>query len=235
MPPLSSPPPALDFSAERRTMVECQVRTFDVTDQPLIARMLEVPREPFLPARLASIAYSDKALEVGDAKGERRRLLPPMILARLLQAASVRREDKALDIAGGGGYSAAILAGLAESVLAVENEEELTARARAAFADLNLTAAQALTGSLATGADARGPFNVILINGAVETGLERLLALLAEGGRLVTIQRAEHDPMGLAGSGVLWERSGDNFGRRALCNASAPLLGEFARKREFAF
>ncbi|HUZ66637.1 MAG TPA: methyltransferase domain-containing protein [Beijerinckiaceae bacterium] len=233
--PLSSPASSLDFSAERRTMVDCQVRTFDVTDQPLIARMLDIPRERFLPDHLASIAYCDKALDVGDAQGERRRLLPPMILARLLQAASVRPQDKALDVAGGGGYSAAILAGLAESVMAVECSEELTTSAEKRFAGLGMTNAQAATGSLTDAAGEEGPFDVILVNGAVETGLERLLSLLADGGRLVTIQRAADDVTGLAARAVRWQRSSEGFGLRPLFNASAPLLQAFARKKEFAF
>lgn len=216
-------------------MVDRQIRTFDVTDQPLIARMLEVPRELFLPDRLASVAYSDKALDVGAADGEKRRLLSPMILARLLQAASVQPQDRSLDVAGGGGYGAAILADLCKTVLAVESDDTLTERAKAAFACLGLGNAQAVTGSLSIAAGASGPFDVILVNGAVESGLEPLLALLANGGRLVAIQKRQDDPTGRAARAVMWRRSGDDFGSRPLFNASAPVLREFARKLEFSF
>jgi len=216
-------------------MVDRQIRTFDVTDQVLLARILEVPRELFLPPDLAAIAYCDKALVVGGEAGERRSLLPPMILARLLQAGAVQPGDKALDVGGGGGYGAAILAGLAESVVCVESSTELTNTAKAGFEALALRNAQAATGPLADAAGHPGPFDVILVNGAVECALEPLLARLAPGGRLLAILRDASDPTGKAARAVQWRRTGGEVGVRPLFNASAPVLREFARKQEFAF
>src|SRR5947209_9381372 len=74
-----------DYTALRRTMVERQVRTFDVTDQAVIARMYAVPREKFVPESLLTLAYSDVALDLPVAGGRKpRRLLPPLILGRML-------------------------------------------------------------------------------------------------------------------------------------------------------
>ena len=105
----------------RRTMVDRQLRPFDVTDVPIIERFLDVPRELFLPERLATIAYSDLAATLHPASGVKRSLLPPLVLARMIQAAAPRPDEKALVI-GGAGYSAAVLANLVGSVVAVESD-----------------------------------------------------------------------------------------------------------------
>src|SRR4030081_2701192 len=96
----------------RRTMVDCQIRTFDVTDQQLLARMLEVPREHFLPVELAPLAYSDIALQLKPTGpgGERRTLLPPLVLARLIQGAGVVSAGPVLDVGAAPGSSSALLA-----------------------------------------------------------------------------------------------------------------------------
>ena len=111
-----------DSMAQRQTMVDCQIRTFDVTDQRVIARFLDVPRELFVPDHVRDLAYSDigfsaKPAAVGE---DGRYMLPPLVLARLIQGGRVKPTDRVLDIAGGAGYSAAILFGLSSEVLALE-------------------------------------------------------------------------------------------------------------------
>jgi protein-L-isoaspartate(D-aspartate) O-methyltransferase len=226
----------IDFAAQRRIMVDRQIRTFDVTDAAVLTAMLEAPRERFLPESLAPLAYSDGALQIGRAgEGENRRLLAPMILARMLQAAQVQSKDACLDVAGGGGYGASLLARLGASALAVENAESLTERAGSVFAELGVANARAQTGSLIDGGGASGPFNVILINGAVEEPPAQLLSLLAENGRLVAIYKDAKDPTGSAAQAMLWRRSDGRFGRLPLFNAAAPVLPGFAAKKAFAF
>ena len=148
----------------RQTMVDCQIRTFDVTDQRILARMLEVPREQFLPAEQAQLAYSDLALQLKPTAsgGEGRTLLPPLVLARLIQGAEVRPADSVLDIAPGTGYSSALLAGLAAHVHALESEQSLY---EALQFNLDRRHAQAHLGPLAVGAPDEGPFDVIFVNG----------------------------------------------------------------------
>src|SRR5579863_908739 len=123
--PSTEPKP--DFAQLRRTMVDCQIRTFGVTDRAVIARFLEVPREDFVPPQSKALAYSDLALKIGTAEpgGVPRRLLAPMVLARLVQEAEMSVADKVLDIACGTGYSTAILAGLAKEVTALEADSKL--------------------------------------------------------------------------------------------------------------
>jgi protein-L-isoaspartate(D-aspartate) O-methyltransferase len=189
-------------SAEtRRTMVDCQVRTFDVTDPAILARMIDVPRELFLPPDLAPFAYSDASLEIrpGPYAESRRVLPPPLVLARLLQAAAIEPSDKVLDVASGGGYAAAILAGLCARVVTLESDRRLHDLARSGLATFGQANVETLCGPLERGVAKAAPYDVILVDGGVETGLDALLAQLRNGGRLVTISRSESDPTGRAG------------------------------------
>jgi protein-L-isoaspartate(D-aspartate) O-methyltransferase len=221
-----------DYTALRRTMVERQVRTFDVTDQAVIARMLAVPREKFLPENLATLAYSDVAIELpGSAGGPPRRLLPPLILGRMLQASLVQPRDRVLDVGGGTGYSAGILAGLALSVVALESEAGLLAAAKACLADEPLPV-KVVQGELTRPPAGEGPFDLIFINGAVEANLEALLEALAPQGRLVTVFR---EP-GLVSRAVRFDKDHlGEIGRRALFDAPAPTLPGFAKAPAFVF
>src|SRR5262249_57906758 len=114
--------PMLDFAAARRMMVEGQVRTSDVTDVRIIAAMLELPRERFVPETSRDLAYLDLDVPITAAAGARhaRRLLKPMVLAKLGQAAAVTADDRVLDVGCGTGYSSALLARLASAIVALE-------------------------------------------------------------------------------------------------------------------
>src|SRR5215469_4379270 len=120
-------PTMIDFAAARRMMVEGQVRTSDVSDLRIIAAMLELPRERFVPEAKAALAYLDADVPVTEAQGGKpvRRLLKPMVLAKLVQAAAVQASDNVLDVGCATGYSSALLARLARSVIALEEEETL--------------------------------------------------------------------------------------------------------------
>ncbi len=225
-------------SAEhRRTMVDCQVRTFDVTDQALLARMIEVPRELFLPPELAPFAYSDASLEFrpGKCAGARRVLPAPLVLARLLQSARIQPTDKVLDVGSAGGYAAALLAGLCGKVVTLESDPLLHDFTRANLDAFGLAKVEAICAPLDAGVPGQAPFDVIIIDGAVETGLEPLLAQLKNGGRLGTISRAAEDPTGRAGKAVLYERIDGSASFRTLFDAAAPVLEGFRRTPEFTF
>ena len=238
--PAANPSPATpDFAVLRQTMVDCQIRTFDVTNQGVLARFLEIPREIFLPAELSAIAYSDATLKISMSGAEetQRCLLPPLILARLLQAADVAASDKILDVAPGTGYSTALLAALGGGdVVAVESDPALAATITNNLRKLNLASARAIVGPLATGAPSEAPFDLIFVNGAVETNLDSLLSQLKEGGRLIAIKV---DPTGKGSvkpsHAVRYDKANGCIGWRQLFDASAPVLRAFRSGIQFVF
>jgi protein-L-isoaspartate(D-aspartate) O-methyltransferase len=221
----------------RRTMVDCQIRTFDVTDQQLLARMLEVPREHFLPGELAQLAYSDIGLQLEPAGPgcERRTLLPPLVLARLIQGAGVASSSSVLDVAATTGYSSALLAGLAGRVVALESERSFYNALRSNLDAFGLARVQTILAPLAEGAPSEAPFDVIFINGAVEANLEALFAQLKDGGRLLALRRLQGDPTGRAGKAVRYEKIDGGKGYRVLFDASAPVLEAFRQDAQFTF
>ncbi|MGA8171701.1 MAG: protein-L-isoaspartate O-methyltransferase [Methylocystis sp.] len=236
--PTPEPAPAIEAgkatAALRRIMVERQLRPFDVTDLPVLQRFLDVPREVFLPPELKPIAYSDLAIPGRGAAGAASRGIPaPLVLARFLQGADIRPEHKVLDIAGGAGYSAALLSGLAGQVVALESEPDLAALARENLAKIGATGVRVECGPLEKGVPDAAPFDVILIHGAVEGGLDALFQQLGPNGRLLAFQKLDQD----GGLKVLrFERSeGKAAGERALFDATAPLLAAFAKAAGFAF
>ena len=216
-----------DFAAARRMMVDGQVRTADVTDLRLIAAMQEIPRERFVPAEQVPLAYLDLDLPIGQG-ADARRLLKPMVLAKLIQAADVAETDRVLDVACGTGYSSAVLARLAASVVGLEQQ---TAHAKSARDLLHGTRnVEFAVGPLAGGHPTSAPYDVILINGACEIEPRALLHQLKNGGRLVCVYSR-----GPAGKAMLWRRSGDAFGERVIFDATAPVLPGFVKPPAFAF
>lgn len=222
----------VDFAQARRMMVDCQIRTFDVHDIPLLAAFDEVPRERFVPAGRESLAYSDQDLPVSDglAGTERRFMLKPMVLARMIEALEIEPGAKALDVACGLGYASAVMARLGADVVALESSEAAAAAARERLAVLGFERVTTVSGPLQQGHAQRAPYDAILVNGLVETRPQALLGELAEGGRLVCIE-----PRAKAGRAVLYVRSGDSFGSRAIFDAGAPALPAFKAEAGFVF
>ncbi len=216
----------------RRTMVERQLRPYDVSDVPLLERFLDVPRELFLPASQAALAYSDLAISLKGEGGTKRSLLPPLVLARLLQGGEPRPGEKALDI-GGGGYSAAVLSGLVGEVVVMESDAEIAARARDGLTAIGASNVQIETGPMQNGAPGAGPYDVIYIHGGVEADLEPLFAQLKPEGRLLAIVTPER---GAGRQVVRFERHDSRpAGKIALLSVNAPILEGFAKAPAFSF
>jgi protein-L-isoaspartate(D-aspartate) O-methyltransferase len=214
-----------DLAVRRQHMVDGQLRTCDVTNQALLASFARIPRESFVTPAFASLAYLDRdVLALGASE---RFLLAPMVLAKLIQAANVLPGEKALDVAGGSGYSALVLASLGADVVALESDEGAAAAAKALLRDEK--SVEIVTGDLADGT-AGGPFDIILVNGAFERSPEKLLSLLAQGGRLVGIDASFN-----AMKAVFIENIGGAANRRILFDATAPRLREFQQAASFAF
>ncbi|MFN0043161.1 MAG: protein-L-isoaspartate O-methyltransferase family protein [Alphaproteobacteria bacterium] len=214
------------FAAARHNMVESQIRTNKVTDPGLLGALLEVPRENFVPAALQGIAYVDEDLDLGGG----RFLMEPMVMARLIQIAEPRAGDKALVIGCSSGYSTAVLGRLCASVVAVESDGMLASQAARTLADLGLTNAVVERGALDDGCAVRGPYEVILFDGAIEILPEAILDQLAEGGRLVgvVIERG-------IGRGTLVLRRGGVISRRSVFDAAVPTLPGFRAPPGFVF
>ena len=219
----------LDFAAARRMMVDGQVRTADVTDLRLLDAMGQLPRERFVAPDQAPLAYLDRDLPASDGEGGSRRcLLKPMVLAKLIQAAEITPADRVLDVGCATGYSSALLAQLAASVVALEED-----RALAGAAERNLSQlpnVKVVTGPLVMGWPAFEPYDVILMQGAAEVAPDALLSQLKDGGRLVCVFGPE--PQRKA---VIYRRSDGETSGRPMFDAAAPLLPGFSRKPAFVF
>src|SRR5262249_391480 len=162
--------PMLDFAAARRMMVEGQVRTSDVTDVRIIAAMLELPRERFVPETSRDLAYLEPDVPITAAAGARpaRGLLKPMVLAKLVQAAAVTADDRVLDVGCGTGYSSALLARLASAIVALEQDPVLAALAGDNLRAVGASNVTIATGPLIEGWQPAAPYDVIFVNGATE-------------------------------------------------------------------
>jgi protein-L-isoaspartate(D-aspartate) O-methyltransferase len=220
----------MDFVAARRMMVDGQIRTSDVTDLRLIAAMLDVPRERFVPHAKAELAYLDFDLPVTHEvrEADARHLLKPVVLAKMIQVADVEEGDNVLDVGCATGYSAAILARLARSVTALEQDATLARHARENLAaDGNVTV---VNGPLVDGAAGQGPYDVILVGGATEVEPLALFRQLKNGGRLVTVMG--RTPNGRA---TLYRRDGADISGRPIFDAAAPTLPGFAAVPTFVF
>lgn len=221
-----------DFATMRRMMVDGQIRPSDITDPRLIDAMLEIPREEFLPAGKIGLAYLDQDMAVAGA-GEgatTRRLLKPMVLAKMIHALDLEDEDQVLDVGCTTGYSSAILGRLARSVVALEEDTFLVSEARAALAKVGATNVKAVQGRLVDGYRPDAPYDAILVNGAVENPPEALLRQLRDGGRLVCIQGG-----GPAAKAILYRLDLGDVGGRPVFDATAPILPGFAAPKAFVF
>ena len=214
-----------DWAVRRQHMVDGQLRTCDVTDQAVLAAFARIPRESFVAPSFASLAYLDR--DVPALGADERLLLAPMVLAKLIQAANIRPGEKALDVAGGSGYSASILVSLGAHVVALESDEGAIAAAKILLG--RQKSVEIVAGELAESAPG-GPFDVVLINGAFERSPEKLLNQLAPGGRLVGVDASFN-----AAKAVFIEKIGGVVSRRVLFDAAAPKLRAFWRMPSFAF
>jgi len=212
----STPAPA----EQRLNMVNGQLKTSGVTDPAVLGAFLEVGREAFVAPELAGLAYLDQDQPASGPPG--RRLLAPRTLALLLQAAEITPGTRALDIGGGSGYGAALLARMGASVVALE--------AAPTPALSGLSGIESVVGDLAAGAPARAPFDVIVVHGGFETLPQTLLEQLGKGGRLVGIDSRGHAPRG-----IIIDKAATGYSERGLFDASAPSLESFRRAPSFAF
>ncbi len=226
----------VDFEHQRLTMVESQLRPNEVTDRRLLAAMRMLPRERFVPAHLSLLAYMEESVEVFPAidGAPARFLLAPMVLARLVQLASVEPEDAVLDVGCATGYSTAVLAKLGRVVVGLEPEPELAQAATGNLRALAIDNAHIVQGDLAEGHAKEGPYDVILLNGSVQEIPEALLAQLKEGGRLAAIMTRGANSTGPGRAYLFVKVAGEASGLPHFDAGARPLPG-FSPARAFAF
>jgi len=217
----------MDFAIARHNMVESQIRTNKVTDPALVVALESVPREAFAPQAMRAIAYVDEDLPIGNG----RYLMEPLVLARLLQAAEIGPGDAVLDIGCATGYSTALIAKTAASVVAIEADGDMVARANQTLAELGIHNAAVIQGDMAGGYAKQAPYNVIVLGGAAAQVPDRLTDQLAEGGRLAAVITDQ----GGIGRATLMTRVGNIVSRRIIFDAATPALPGFARAPSFVF
>ena len=213
------------FGAARAHMIESQLRPNKVVDARVLAAFAGIQRELFVPEHFQAVAYIDEDLPLGNG----RYLKESMVVARLLQAAAVKRTDTALIIGAGTGYEAALVAMLARNVVALEEDPELARGARAALVEHSVASVSIVEGPLTLGYRPRAPYDVILFCGGVAEVPSEIDSQLAEGGRLLAVV----NPANGVGRATLRTRTGGVVARRVLFDAATPLLPGFLPKRAF--
>jgi protein-L-isoaspartate(D-aspartate) O-methyltransferase len=208
-----------DFAAAREAMVESQLRPQGVTDPAVLQAMGTIQRERFLPRHTRPLAYADRAVSIGDG----RFLMPPAALGQLLTQMMPRPGHNALVVGAGTGYSAAVLAAIGVSVSAIDSSPELVAAAREA-------GVQVVQSPLASGLKRNAPYDLVLIDGAVEYIPDSIVDQLAEGGRLGTalIDR------GITRL-VVGRKAAGAFGTLSVADAGVSALPGFERPPAFTF
>ena len=211
-----------DFSALRTVMVDTQVRPSDVTKFPIIAAMLDVPREAFVPMAQREAAYV--GLNIPIALG--RVVLEARSLAKLLDSLDIQPGERVLDLGCGLGYASAVMARMGARVVAVEEDAGLALQAQQALAAE--TRVTVVTGPLAAGAAAQGPYDAIILQGAAEVVPQAVLDQLTEGGRIAAIFMAA-----ALGTARIGYRLNGRINWRDAFNATAPVLPGFQARRGF--
>lgn len=221
----------LDFAEARVKMVDGQLRTSEVTSHRVLEAMLAVPREAFVPAPRRGLAYVDCDLLLQEGNGAPERwLMRPMPFARMLQAAAIEPDDVVLDVGCGTGYSTAVMARLANAVVALEEDEALARTATTTLSETGVSNAAVVTGPLTAGYPSEGPYDVIVLEGAVDEVPQTLLAQLRDGGRLVAVVGR-----GGAAAAMLYRAAAGSTSGRSLFNVAVPPLPGFARPKTFVF
>ncbi|NBQ39042.1 MAG: protein-L-isoaspartate O-methyltransferase [Alphaproteobacteria bacterium] len=218
----------VDFSQARRAMVDGQLRTADVTRTDILDIFSAIPRELFVDPSEKAVAYADRA--VLSAGGAGRKILSAMNLARMIQATEIKPGDRVLDVAGGAGYSTALMTGLGGQVTLLEDHAERCVVASDILKRLNIPEADVQQGELTTGHDQGAPYDIILMNGRCEQIPQSLFQQLKEGGRLVAIVGNA-----VASEVRVYTLSDRSVGEKRLMSASGSLLSGFIQVSGFVF
>lgn len=213
-----------DFAQRRTMMVDTQVRPNEVTSYPVIDAMLNVPREQFVPDSRQDVAYAEKNIDLAPG----RVLLEPRTIGRMMDVLNLQSGDLVLNLGCGYGYAAAIMARIAEAVVALEEDEAMAAEAESRLAAQDVFNVAVVQGALAGGCASQAPYDAILIEGAVEDVPAAIAEQLREGGRIVALFRE-----GNLGAVRIGHKLDGRVNWRFAFHALAPVLPGFAAQRGF--
>ena len=216
----------MDFAQARTAMVDSQVRPNDVTKYSIIDALQTIERENYVPDQFRAVAYADAPIRLSSD----RVLLDARVFSKLLDELNILPTEFVLDIGAGLGYSTAVIARLAEAVIGVEDDEKLVSDASENLQAAQIDNAMVAHAPLTKGAAKHGPYDVIVVEGAVENFPDGLLAQLKDGGRVGAI--FVKDGVGTARIGL---KNGDRIGWRDTFNADAPVLTGFEIEQGFTF
>jgi protein-L-isoaspartate(D-aspartate) O-methyltransferase len=214
-----------DYKTRRTMMVDTQVRPSDVTKFPIIDAMLEVAREDFVPDAKRETAYVGENVDLGGGTV----LLEPRTLAKMLDVLNISGNELVLDIGSGLGYSAAVMARMAEAVVAVEPDQSRADEAQTILMEHGADNVIMHTGPLADGAPQHGPYDVITVQGGVNQVPQAVLDQLKEGGRIACLFMN-----GAMGDLRVGYKIDGEMNWRSAFNAGAPVLAGFEKAQAFA-
>ena len=218
-----------EFDIARRNMVDGQLRPTKVTDARILDAMSELPREMFVGKSRQGIAYVDEDIEIADD----RYLIEPVVLARLVQALDLTKDDSVLVIGAATGYDAALIGRLAGPVVAVESDSHLAEQASMVINHLGIDNVAVVEGALQDGFAEQAPYDAIFFGGAVAEVPEGIAAQLAPNGRMVAVIGGAEN--GILGRATLMAKVGDSLSRRALFDAGTRPLPGFEKAPAFVF
>lgn len=217
----------MDHSLARQFMIDSQIRPSGVTDPEQVAAFVNTPREAFLPKSQEAIAYSELAIETSEDRSVWR----PRDFALLVEAAEPREDDVALVIGAGAGYETALLSHLVETAIGVDDNEAIVNQTTERLADLGFESALCVEGKLDAGLPDQAPFDLILVNGMVETVPAAWTDQLSEGGRLAVVVESE---AGL-GAARIYTKAGASVSYRTAFEVTVPKFSAFDRAETFTF
>lgn len=216
----------IDSATALNHMIDCQLRPNEVNDERIIAAIAAVPRDIYVPKVKRPVAYVDEDITVGEG----RFIMEPRVFARLMIAADIQSDDIVLDVGCATGYSSAVLAQLAEAVVAVEEIEAVALQAEKKLADNDIMNVAVVTSALRDGVAKQGPYDVIFLEGAVEDVPAKLLKQLKEGGRLVCVKVEAG-----VGRAHIIRKTEDGVSAQNLFDADVLPLPGFEKEQGFVF
>ena len=218
----------MDFKIARKNMVENQIRANKVTSLNVINAFLDVPREKFVPDALQEISYVDEDIQLS----RNRFMMKPMILARLFQSLHLKGNENILHVGSNSGYGSAILSRMCSSVISLESDKKLFETSIHTFSNMGFDNVVPLHGSMENGVEKEAPFDIIFIEGSIETEPKSLFGQLNENGKLIAIIRPANIKIGKA---KLFFKISNEIGLENLFDAQVSKLSIFKSKTKFSF